>query len=124
MKLDPKQLVLLGLYAEYNKDAGDYQMVSATLLDMDPAVWRWSLMMLKTDGFIDGINWNPPGANSAMKVLAMNTRNLHLTREGVEAARELVADDGKNRKAALVRIAEWFSQLGLEVAKEYLLCSM
>lgn len=54
----------------------------------------------------------------------MNTKNLRLTREGVAAARELVADDGRNRKDALMRIIEWFSELGLEVAREYLLRSM
>jgi hypothetical protein len=121
---DPKELVLLGLYAEYNKDAGDYRMVNASLLELEPKVWRWSLMMLKTDGLVEGINWVPPGASSADRVLAMNTKNLRLTREGVAAARELVADDGRNRKDALMRIIEWFSELGLEVAREYLLRSM
>lgn len=120
-KLDPKQILLLALYAEYNRDSGDYRMATATLLEMDREVWLWSLMMLKTDGLVDGVKWIPPGATSAAQVHSTNTKHLHLTREGAEAARELLGADGKNRKDALVRILTWFTDLGLEVAKEYLL---
>lgn len=118
---DPKDLLLLALYAEYNKDCGDYRMVKASLLGMERRVWLWSLMMLSTDGYVSGVSWLPPHCVSADGVLAVNTKNLHLTREGVEAARELLGTDGKNRKDALMRIIEWFGDLGMEVAKEYLL---
>lgn len=120
-KHDAKDALLLALYAEYNKDAGDFRRATAGLLEMEKATWLWSLMMLKTDGLVEGVNWIPPGASSADRVAAINTKHLRLTREGVEKARELVGADGKNRKDALVRVMEWFADVGLEVAKEYLL---
>lgn len=120
-KPDPKEALLLALYTEYNRDAGDYRHATAGLLEMEKATWLWSLMMLKTDGLVDGVKWVPPGAAAASQVLAVNTKHLHLTKEGVEKARELVGADGQNRRDALVRVMEWFAGAGLEVAKEYLL---
>lgn len=45
-RIDPKQALLLALYAEYNKDAGDYRVVRADLLEMEQKVWLWSLMIV------------------------------------------------------------------------------
>ena len=119
-KRDPKDILLLALYAEYNRDSGDYRLVRPALLDMDHKVWLWSLMMLKTDGLVDGVKWIPPGATGAEQVLALNTKQLRLTREGAEAARELIGADSRNRKDAILRIIEWISDPGMELLREHL----
>lgn len=37
-KQDPKDILLLALYAEFNKDAGDYRMATPRMLDMESRV--------------------------------------------------------------------------------------
>ena len=120
-KQDPKDLLLLALYAEFNKEAGDYRMATARLLDMEGCVWRWSLMCLQTEGLIDGVKWLPPNVSSAEDVPALNTNNLRLTAQGVTRAREILCEDGRNRKEALMRILDYFTAAGVATAREYLM---
>lgn len=117
-KSDPKDLLLLALYAEFNKPSGDYRLVTADLLDMEQEVWLWSLMCLKTEGLVDGVKWIPPRAASAADVLALHADNLHLTREGVEYARTLISVDGRNRQEALRKLLDIFVSAGLPLAAD------
>lgn len=119
-KSDPKDLLLLGLYGEFNKPRGDYRLVTAQLLEMEEDVWLWSLMCLKTEGLVDGVKWIPPRAASAADVLALHAEQLHLTREGVERARELTGADGRNRLGVLRKLLEIFTTEGLTLMVETL----
>lgn len=121
---DPKDIVLLALFAEFNKQSGDFQRITAQMLDMEPAVWVWSLMCLKTEGLVDGVTWILPNATSADRVRACKTKDLHLTREGVLWARELMATDGKNRQEVLRQLFEFFKGLGLPLMLDLIRTAM
>ena len=119
-KPDPKDLLLLALYAEFNKPSGDYRLVTARLLDMEQEVWLWSLMCLRTEGLVDGVKWIPPRAASAADVLALHVDKMHMTREGVDYARELAGVDGRNRQEALRRLLDIFVSCGLTAISDML----
>ncbi len=121
---DPKDLLLLGLYAEFNKPSGDYRLVTAKLLEMEQPVWLWSLMCLKTEGLVDGVKWIPPGAVSAGDVLALHANEIHLTQAGVAYAKELTGMDGRNRQEVLRRLLEIFTAEGLTLIGQLLLRSL
>lgn len=115
---DPKDLLLLGLYAEFNKPQGDYRLVTAQLLNMEPETWLWSLMCLKTEGLVEGVKWIPPHTTSAGRVLALHADQLHLTPEGIERARTLAEVDGHNRQLALRKLLNIFLTVGASTAAE------
>lgn len=117
---DPKDLLLLALYAEFNKPCGNYRQVTAKLLDMEPDVWLWSLMCLKTEGLVEGVKWIPPGAASPEEVLALHADRMRLTPAGVEYAKELAGTDGRNRLEVLRRLVELFADVGKQLLAEEL----
>lgn len=54
MQLDSKQKVLMAIYAEYQKDIPDMDLVSFESLDMDSKVFYIALDKLENEGLITG----------------------------------------------------------------------
>lgn len=118
---DARDIILLALYAEFNREDGDYRRVTANLLELEKDKYIWAMMCLKTEEYIDGVNWLPKEAQSVKRVLALNTKNICLTKTGLERAREITGEDGRNRRLALAVITDTFKKLGLRALTELLM---
>lgn len=123
-KYEPKELILLALYAEYCKDCPDFGMVRSGTLDMEERVFRWGIMKLKLEGCVDGINWIPPQCNDPDKVLAMNRKNLCVTVKGMEEAERMLQLKGEKRAMKLQKLACFFGELCMETMKQLILNSL
>ena len=120
MKTDKKDVVLLALYGEYCRDDGCFDRVTAATLEMEKPVFRWALMKLETEGYVEVVRWLPPGAGCADVVIAVNRKALRLTLEGVKRADELAGTRGMRDAEKLARLADMLRAIGCQIAANLL----
>lgn len=113
-KPDPREIVLIALYAEHLKPDGDFNNVRAKRLNMDSRAFLWALMQLRTEELIGGVSWIPPGTMNPDKVSSLLRDNLHLLHAGYEEAERFIDAKGAERADKFMRASAWFAQAGLQ----------
>ncbi|MEG1514026.1 MAG: hypothetical protein RSD95_03980 [Clostridia bacterium] len=113
-RADPREIVLMALYAEHLKPNGDFNRVRAKTLEMDSRPFLWGLMQLRAEDLVGGITWIPPGEMSPEKVVGLLRDNLYLAHAGIDEAEKIIDAKGITRAEKLARVAGWFAQMGMQ----------
>lgn len=117
--MDLRYIVLLALYSEYLKEAGDFRAVNSRTMGIPGKKFAWALMRLQTEGLIAGCVFQPPNAGSAEQIFGVIRDGMYFTGEGVvkcEALLNVRRDDSDAFK--LTKLAGMLLEIGVNVVSE------
>lgn len=129
MQLDSKQKVLMAIYAEYQKDIPDMDLVSFESLDMDSKVFYIALDKLENEGLITGTKLHfrtgYPYPNAAITIFTKMTREgIIFVEEKLEIQRSLSGREKleilrqKCGKLGWEALSEFSARVLVEVSKQ------
>lgn len=117
--MDLRYIMLLALYSEYLKEAGDFRAVDNRMMEISGRKFAWALMRLQTEGLIAGCVFQPPNTDNAEQIFDVIRDGMYFTGEGVAKCEELLnvrRDDSDAFK--LTKLTVTLMKLGVNVVSE------
>lgn len=119
MRVTNREKVLMAMYAEHVSENGDFEQVCGMSLNMPSEEFIWAVMCLSREGLIGNVTWKPERASSARGAV-LNRTGMYLTREGVQAAEEIMELKNKRHMEKMLGALKWMGEIGATVIAEAL----
>lgn len=110
MDMDPKMLVLLALYTEYQKPIPKLYSITFDTVGLEKDVFNVAVEKLQNEDYISGARFSKGGRHKPPRIVWLD--DAILTRNGIDYAKQiLVIHDENSKKSTLEKImkkaVEW-----------------